>query len=88
MRTVYKYKLTAGENELKLPKGYQVLSVINQFDNIMLYCLVESEDEDSLDTTKVQVVGTGWEAPRGCKFIGTVTTLDGALVWHVFVRDN
>ena len=91
MKTIYKYKLSIGENKLKLPY-VKIIGVINQTNFIgenmpVLYAIV---DTDILDKElEVLVVGTGWELENNIlqgTLLGTVT--DGAFVWHVFYKEK
>lgn len=86
MRTVYKYELEEGVNYIFLPCDYKVLSVQNQHNKIVLYCLVETLVK-GISKVRFEVVGTGYEVrsnPYNSKFIGTVMLDDGDLVYHVF----
>jgi len=85
LQKIYKYVLEGVENKLNLPKNHKALSVINQYDKVTLYCLVNPEEE--LVETKYFIVGTGWELKDyilESEFIGTVAVDDGTLIWHVF----
>lgn len=86
MKVIWKYTLEEHVNDLALPKGYEILSVVEQHNNITLYCLVNPEEEK--EDVQFLMVGTGWNIPDGAsddmKFIGTVLTTNGLLVWHVF----
>jgi hypothetical protein len=84
MKTIYKYPLKTGLNQLELPY-VKILSVINQGLTPTLYAVVDRE----LDDRKLQVVvcGTGWDLEDNVidgNFLGTVT--DGVFVWHVFYK--
>lgn len=86
VKAIWKFTLKNHESNLEIPAGYEVLSVVEQHDNITLYCIVNPENE--LVDAQFIVIGTGWDisdkATVDMKFIGTVLTSNGALVWHVF----
>lgn len=69
---------------VEIPKDYRILSVIEQFNVIQLYCLVEPDNK--LEKVNFWVFGTGWELTniKGLEFIDTVSTNSGGLIWHVF----
>jgi hypothetical protein len=71
-------------------KGFQaVMSVIEQNDDVAIYAMIDDTLE-SCEEIKVAIVGTGH--PMGeftlgpWRFLGTVSTCKGKLVWHVFVN--
>jgi len=86
MKVVGKFTLKDHESNLEIPEGYEVLSVVEQHNKIVLYCIVNPENE--LVDAQFLVIGTGWDIPDKAtddmKFIGTVVISNGALVWHVF----
>jgi hypothetical protein len=83
---IYKYSVTPMINiqEITLPKHSAPLSIIEQDDDLVMYCHVDPE-EDAQAVFRYAVVGTGWELPYECNcrnFIGTVK--QGYFVWHLF----
>lgn len=85
MKTIWKYNLDDHNNVLKIPKGYRVLSVIEQFNKIVLYCMVDPSHE--MVDAYFDVIGTGWDLlddKENQRCVGTVATHKGGLVWHVF----
>lgn len=84
MRTVYKYPLIVhDEQELVLPKSAQILSVMNQQDNLVLYALVDTEETER-EAHTVYVHGTGYPVDKPGMFIGSVVMF-GSYMIHVFV---
>jgi hypothetical protein len=84
MKTIYKYELEPVQTQtVTLPKGAQLLSVINQFGKAMLYALVDNEETEE-DYAIIHTVGTGHEAPFNFRFLSTVAFLDGKLIFHFF----
>lgn len=89
MKTIWKYELPVnGLNKLFIPKGFKALSLIEQQNRVVLYCLVDPYEQ------KVEeffyVLGTGQDVSDSLldlDFLGTISTFDGMLVWHVF-HDN
>lgn len=87
MRTIWKYNLYEGVNRLRMPYGYKVLSVKEQFNGIVLYCLVE-DSKEKLDAC-FEVIGTGQVvrfSENTSDFVDTVFTDGGQLSYHVFHR--
>lgn len=92
MKTIYKYPITPRHEvqELWLPLGSKILSVIEQDMQIQLYVSLEYPEAPKEAKHRFMVVGTGWELdyegelfPR---FIGSVK--QGPFVWHVFELDD
>jgi hypothetical protein len=82
MKTIYKYPLSIGLNQLEIPY-IKILDVIIQGATLTLYVIVDTE----ISNRKLQIIvsGTGWELKDNIlygNFIRTVT--DGIYVWHVF----
>ena len=83
MKTVYKYNLASTDvQELILPAGAVILSVEEQYGDIVLYALVDTE-EAKMQPRTIYIHGTGHEV-YGEYFIGTVKLLEGSLMFHVF----
>lgn len=90
-----KYKLTVTDRQvLEIPAPATILSVIEQHGDVVLYALL---NEKAPTVTKViDIYGTGNRIPferstyegepqtEPGKFIGTVSTANGSLIWHVF----
>lgn len=86
MKTVHKYAIGAGANELKVPRGAKPLAVQVQNSAVQLWALVETTHE--LADVRVTVVGTGREL-RGDvgNYVDTFQIAGGALVFHVFWKE-
>lgn len=89
MRSIYKFAVNPwGEYQnIALPVGSKMLSVIEQNGHMILYCLVDPT-EKRVEIREYLVVGTGWNmrdgASKHLKFIGTVKI--DPYVWHFFER--
>jgi hypothetical protein len=87
MNKIWKYILEITDQQyLQLPMGARILSVANQNESLVLYALVNPE-EQTTENFVVQIFGTGNPIERldpMSKFIGTVVMENGKLVWHVF----
>jgi hypothetical protein len=82
MKTIYKYKLSEGLNELEIPY-IKILGVIYQGFTPTIYAIVDTENPNK--KLQVAVIGTGWEIEDNIissNYIGTIT--NGVFVWHVF----
>jgi len=91
MDRVFKYKLNLADRQtLQLPRASSILSVMEQHNNIVLYALVDDENAEHNDVEAVElfIVGTGqpFMYADESEFIGSVSTYDGDLVWHIFRR--
>lgn len=88
MKTIFKYAIYPGHNDLSLPKGSDVLSALNQHDNIRLYALIPVGNSGDTEQWVINAVGTGFTNTemQEARFIGSVGLYDGDLVYHVFAR--
>lgn len=88
MKSIWKYTMKTHNPTFKIPKGFKVLSIANQYNEIVLYCLVDSNSVE-YETVEFEAIGTGWEAYDtyfdNKEFIGTVVTHEGSLIWHIFM---
>lgn len=87
MKRIYKYELNEqGVQTLKMPKGAEVISAIEQNNKVIVYAIVDITKEN--EEREFSVIGTGWNIPdellESNKFIGTVKV--GIFVWHVFFK--
>jgi len=89
---VWKYPLELEEEQtIELPYGSMFLNLIEQNDLPTLYALVNPATklkecwQISLRATGQPISG---EMPRTSMFIGTVSTLGGKLIWHLWLRRN
>jgi len=81
MKSIYKYKISVGENYLDLPANFKALHVGIQNDGLYVWILVDL-DAKELIRTRFLVFGTGWEIEKDYIYVGTVQTNAG-YVWHV-----
>lgn len=81
-----KFKLsTTDVQTVEISEPANILSVIEQRDEIVLY----AEMKRGAPTVKKQIciIGTGNPMPEyPGRFIGTVSTEQGSLIWHVYDR--
>jgi len=90
MRTIWKYELKLGENKIKVPTNFSVLTAQEQDGKIILWGEVDSKDE--MGERAFLVVFTGNEIDEGLalEYISTIqiqNELEGVkvrLVYHVF----
>ena len=86
MKNILKYALKVEDKQyLQLPLNSRLLSVEEQRENIVLYALVDDE-EQTLEKYLIIMHGTGHRADdvSGYNFLGTVQLKNGALVFHIF----
>jgi hypothetical protein len=89
MKKIFKYKLVAdGEQSILMPRHAEVTSVIEQNGDIIVYAIVDVNNQEV--PHKFCVLGTGWDASiiaeKRYAFLQTVKV--GTYVWHVFVGTN
>ncbi len=85
---IWKYQLAIeGEQAIEVPEGARFLSLIEQNERPTLYFLVDPQRHKA--TLTVGMLGTGQPAPDNlvdcAQYLGTVSTVAGRFVWHVFV---
>ena len=88
MKTIYKYPLEiTNKQSIEIPNNSRILSVANQNENICLWVEIDKKEEKKTELA-FYVFGTGHDIPDNLNlhFIGTVVTLGGRLVWHVFAE--
>ena len=84
MKTIYKYPLSIGLNELEIPY-VKILSVINQNSIPTLYAIVDTKISDK--KLQVIVAGTGWELEENVLKSNFLSSITGGIhVWHVFYK--
>lgn len=87
-RSIYKYPIDINDTQtLTLPKGSEILSVINQYDNACIYAIVDTETKET-EEYSLECYGTGHTIRHDSsyKFLGTVAMLGGNFVYHVFYK--
>lgn len=91
IKKIFKYVIPiTDESELQLPAGAQILSVMKQRNEIVLYVIVNTSI-NVMKTVSIRVVGTGHIIDfdtNEYKFVGTVSLHGGVLMFHVFVFDR
>ena len=88
---IYKYKLEPEDRQvLNLPKGAEILSVVEQRDEVVIYAFVEEDNISDTEPLTFIIRGTGHDAGnfkrQNYTFLGTVKLEGGALMFHVFYR--
>ena len=87
---VWKYPLAvADEQNIVVPKGSNLLSLMEQNNVPTIYFLVNASAQVK-ETIAVSMRGTGHPVERemssASQYIGTVSTYSGQLIWHVWAR--
>lgn len=89
MNKIYKYPIAqTDEQGLTLPKGSQILSIINQYDKPVIYAIVDPNTKQG-QMYNIRTIGTGHEIDDDLSkytFIGTLSFLSGNLIFHYFIR--
>jgi len=88
-KKIYKYTLSFEDLQtLSLPGRSEILSVCEQYGNMVLYAIVDSEITVFHDY-EIRIYGTGHPVPSWLEdftFLGTVKLSDGSLMFHVFYQ--
>lgn len=93
MNAIWKFKLGIETTEIAMPVNARIISVDVQWDDIVVYAMVDADPQGSLEMRTFVVYATGQKfdySSRKHKFIGTVQMSAGAvapqmlLQFHVF----
>ncbi len=87
---IYKYTLAICDYQLiQLPEDAMVISVCEQYGNIVVYAIVNSQTYKT-DEFEFRIHGTGHllECLDGWSFLGTIKLAGGTLIFHVFFKKN
>ena len=85
MKQIWKYTLAIGDFAIvAMPIGAEILLVANQRDEVCLWALVDPLAETEERTFRIIGTGHGSEGIDARSHIGSVLTMGGSLVWHVF----
>jgi hypothetical protein len=84
MKRIFKFPLAIIDiQSIDMPEGAEILSVQNQNGAVCAWALCDPIAP--LVGCEIRIVGTGNPTPDNPgKFLGTVQTYDGSLVWHIF----
>lgn len=87
-RRIFKYELKLDTvNIVSMPKGAEVISVIEQNNGIVVYAIVDPDETQMVDKV-FTIVGTGRDMTFDADdyvFLGTVSMFAGRYIWHVFM---
>lgn len=84
MKTIYKYQIHVTDLfSIKLPVGYEVLSIQAQDDVPFMWCKVDKDAPTK--NVYLSCIGTGHEIPPSVKkYLGTFQLRGGHFVGHLF----
>ena len=86
MRTIWKYELKSGSQEIAMPKGAVVLALQTQKGNPCLWA--EVDPKERLELRMFEMVETGHPIPTDMgverRYVGTFQVKDGDFVFHVY----
>jgi hypothetical protein len=94
MKYIWKYKLKVDSVvAVKIPKGSIILSVNAQYNEIVVYVLVQDLEFNSETTTVTfRIIGTGHaiddDIDIDYHFLGTVSLDDGLFMFHIFMEKS
>lgn len=89
MKKIYKYTLKPTDFQiLELPKKSNIISVIEQKNQIVLYAIV-NDDISETELYDIIIKETGHDLPENFDlytFLGSVNLINGSLIFHVFYK--
>lgn len=89
MKKIFKYEIQPEDyQKLELPKGSKILSVLEQYEKVVLYALV-NPSESNVEVYDIAVKGTGHDFPPkldSYTFLGSVKLMRGVLIFHIFYK--
>ena len=87
MKTIYKYQISPGSNNIDLPKNSTILHFgIDGIGYPCIWVLIDTKEEEG-ETIHLKCVGTGWNLDKilgdsNYAYIGT-TVMPNGFVWHL-----
>lgn len=89
MNAIWKFSIDqiADEVELTMPLGAKICTVASVQDTLCIWAYVNTEAEK--ERRIFRIFGTGHPIPvdkEVLTYVGTVITLNGVLVWHIFEK--
>lgn len=84
MKTIWKFPLALGKSILKMPAGSISLFAGDQRGALQLWAQVETEAPIVRRLFSVYGTGEPMEEIPGRVYVGSVLSLEGHLVWHVY----
>ena len=88
-KVIWKFKLEiCDEQKILMPKGAKILSVQQQAGELFLWALYDPEKRKEERIIYIYGTRNSIQNHPVRKFIGTVQTQNGFLVWHVFEASN
>ena len=87
-KSIYKYQLrVTSEQNLILPKGSEILTVQNQFEQAELWALVDTETSEK-EIRHIEIIGTGHPIDGNIqrRYISTFQIDGGNFILHAFER--
>ena len=85
MKTIWKFPLKMVENQsVEMPSDAKILSVQIQFEEPMMWCLVEPDKPKIF--REIRIIGTGNEIERQFEgiYIDTIKVSGGNYIFHIF----
>lgn len=85
-KTIWKWQLDKGVNNISMPIGAELLTAQMQYDEISIWAIVDRNAETEIRTFEVIPTGTPilYDTGTARKYISTIQTLGGKLVFHIF----
>ena len=83
-KTIFKFPIKVGLNEIQMPVGAQILTAQMQRGAMYIWCIVD-ESEMRREARAINVFGTGHPLPEKADVSNWISTIQGAhYVWHLF----
>ena len=87
MKTIYKYPISIGSNNIDLPKNSTILHFgMDDTGYPCIWVLIDTKEEEG-ETIHLKCIGTGWDLDEilgdsNYAYIGT-TIMSNGFVWHL-----
>jgi len=83
-KIIYKYQIRAiGVNDIQLPKGSKILTVMGQNDNVIMWVELNEGAEMEERSFVIRATGERFKKENDI-YIGTASVMNGGLIWHVY----
>lgn len=86
MKVIWKYPVVSGHFSLHMPRGARILCVQEQRDAVVLWA--ETEVGAPPETRRFTLLSTGETFQFDGAYLGTIQTLDGEFVFHLYERTD
>lgn len=88
-KSIWKFQLEITDRQLvEMPMGANIIHVGNQYGMVCLWAEVDTDVGKESRWFRIYGTGHNVVSLEGLDFVGTVITMDGKLVWHVYEEER